>query len=286
MPHLEAGVAGAEIEFLLVTRAVGNVALAIDAGDLAVGSDHRQAVVIMRPVEPRRSWSGSRSSAPRRATASPARTDARRSAGPSRKGSRPRPGRNRGLRTVRAGGRPPRPWPPPRARARKHSRILASISSPKASWSAATLSSVMRWYLLADAVEASPPVRIWSARMPIATRSGKRASIAATAARQSARHLAERRPRRCRYRNSCSLPPRGHHPPPPAQARVRSLPCFGLDVFGNDVQSLCLRETLSRSPLRLNSEAGPLLLLRGDSVVGDSIAHTNNVPPFTVCMKL
>ena len=50
LPHLEAGVARPEIEFLLIARAVGNVALAIDAGDLAVGADHRQAVVMVRPV--------------------------------------------------------------------------------------------------------------------------------------------------------------------------------------------------------------------------------------------
>ena len=50
-PHFEAGVARAEIEFLLVAGAVGDVALAIDAGDLAVGADHRETVVMVRAVE-------------------------------------------------------------------------------------------------------------------------------------------------------------------------------------------------------------------------------------------
>ncbi len=49
-PHLEPGIAGAEVELLLVTGTVGNVALAIDALDFAIGADHREAVVIMRPV--------------------------------------------------------------------------------------------------------------------------------------------------------------------------------------------------------------------------------------------
>ena len=42
MPDLEAGVAGAEVEFLLIARAVGDVALAVDAHDLARVVDHRQ----------------------------------------------------------------------------------------------------------------------------------------------------------------------------------------------------------------------------------------------------
>src|SRR3546814_18119594 len=50
VPDLEAGVAGAEIIFFLIARTVGNVALAIGAHDRAVGADHRERVVIMRPV--------------------------------------------------------------------------------------------------------------------------------------------------------------------------------------------------------------------------------------------
>src|SRR3546814_1313328 len=43
-------IAGPEIIFFLITGAVGNVALAIQAHDRAVGADHRETVVIMRPV--------------------------------------------------------------------------------------------------------------------------------------------------------------------------------------------------------------------------------------------
>ena len=50
VPHLEAGIAGAEIEFLLISRPVRNMALAIDTRDVAVRPDHRQRVVMMRPV--------------------------------------------------------------------------------------------------------------------------------------------------------------------------------------------------------------------------------------------
>ncbi len=50
LPRLEAGVAGAEVVFLLIAGAVGDVALAIDAEDLAVGIGDRHAVVIARPI--------------------------------------------------------------------------------------------------------------------------------------------------------------------------------------------------------------------------------------------
>src|SRR5689334_9473434 len=50
-PHLETRVTGPEVEFLLVTGAVGNVALAIDAGDFPVGADHREAVVMVGPIQ-------------------------------------------------------------------------------------------------------------------------------------------------------------------------------------------------------------------------------------------
>ena len=91
------------------------------------------------------------------------------------------------------------------------------------------------------------------------------------------------RPARCIWQPL----PRPTQPEVGGAAPVRPIPSlFGLDVFGNDVQSLCLREPLDRRPLRFDSETGPLLLLCGDSVVPDSIAHTNYIPPFTVCMKL
>src|SRR3546814_3268065 len=51
VPDLETGIAGPEIIFFLITGAVGNVALAIQAHDRAVGADHRETVVIMRRSE-------------------------------------------------------------------------------------------------------------------------------------------------------------------------------------------------------------------------------------------
>src|SRR3546814_17736074 len=50
VPDLEARVAGAEIIFLIIARTVGNMAFAVGSHDVAVGADHRERVVIMRPV--------------------------------------------------------------------------------------------------------------------------------------------------------------------------------------------------------------------------------------------
>src|SRR3546814_5535396 len=50
VPDLEARVAGAEIIFLFIARTVGNMAFAVGSHDVAVGADHRERVVIMRPV--------------------------------------------------------------------------------------------------------------------------------------------------------------------------------------------------------------------------------------------
>src|SRR4029450_7825383 len=51
LPDLEARVARAKVELLLVAGAIWDVALAIDAGDLAVRSDHGERIVMMRSVE-------------------------------------------------------------------------------------------------------------------------------------------------------------------------------------------------------------------------------------------
>uniref|UniRef100_A0A0N4ZLB6 PE-PGRS family protein n=1 Tax=Parastrongyloides trichosuri TaxID=131310 RepID=A0A0N4ZLB6_PARTI len=50
VPDLEAGVAGAEVVLLLIAGAVRNMALAIDAHQLAVCVDHHQAVEIVRSL--------------------------------------------------------------------------------------------------------------------------------------------------------------------------------------------------------------------------------------------
>ncbi len=50
-PDLEAAIAGAEVEFFLIAGAVGDVALAIDSGDLPVGVDHCETIVMVLAVE-------------------------------------------------------------------------------------------------------------------------------------------------------------------------------------------------------------------------------------------
>src|SRR5215470_4735661 len=50
LPNLEARVPWAEVEFLLVAWAVGNVAFAINARDLSVGHHHCKAVIMMRTL--------------------------------------------------------------------------------------------------------------------------------------------------------------------------------------------------------------------------------------------
>ena len=49
-PGLEAAVSGPEVEFLRIAGPVRNVALAVDAHESALIVDHRQAVIMMRPV--------------------------------------------------------------------------------------------------------------------------------------------------------------------------------------------------------------------------------------------
>src|SRR5512146_429696 len=50
VPYLETCVPGPEVELLLIAGPVWDVALAVDAGDLSVGPDHRKAVVMMRTI--------------------------------------------------------------------------------------------------------------------------------------------------------------------------------------------------------------------------------------------
>jgi hypothetical protein len=38
--------------------------------------------------------------------------------------------------------------------------------------------------------------------------------------------------------------------------------------------------------LGLDAKAGAMLLLCGDTVIGNSSSHTNCIPPFALCMKL
>src|SRR5258708_1719487 len=50
LPYLEAGIGGPEVEFLFIARTVGDVAFAIDAGDPPVGADHGERIVMVRAV--------------------------------------------------------------------------------------------------------------------------------------------------------------------------------------------------------------------------------------------
>lgn len=50
VPDLEPRVAWAEIIFLFIARPIGDVAFAIGAHDRAIGADHCERVVIMRPI--------------------------------------------------------------------------------------------------------------------------------------------------------------------------------------------------------------------------------------------
>src|SRR5579884_943220 len=51
LPHLEARVPGAEVEFLLIARTVGDMALAVNPGDRAVGADHCERIIMVRAIE-------------------------------------------------------------------------------------------------------------------------------------------------------------------------------------------------------------------------------------------
>src|SRR4029078_9250627 len=51
VPDLETSVAGAEVELLFITRAVGDVALTVDSGDSSVWPYHRERIVVVWTVE-------------------------------------------------------------------------------------------------------------------------------------------------------------------------------------------------------------------------------------------
>ena len=108
-PGLEAGIAGAEVEFLGIARAVGDVALAVDAHHRALVVDHGEAVIMMRPVRLEEAgrdvdFELGGELAHRQHGGMASRPAARWRTGP-----RPRSGRNRGLRTIRAAAPPWRP---------------------------------------------------------------------------------------------------------------------------------------------------------------------------------
>ena len=61
---------------------------------------------------------------------------------------------------------------------------------------------------------------------------------------------------------------------------------FDLDVFGDDLDSLGFGEPRDCGFLGFDAKTRALLLLCGDTIVGNSALHTNCIPPFAVCMKL
>src|SRR4051794_37828461 len=63
-----------------------------------------------------------------------------------------------------------------------------------------------------------------------------------------------------------------------------SAPCLGLDELSDDLDLLGLCEPHDGCTLRFYSEAGAVLLLCGDTIVGNRPFHTNCIPPFAVCM--
>jgi hypothetical protein len=71
---------------------------------------------------------------------------------------------------------------------------------------------------------------------------------------------------------------------PPVE-RVRALTGFGLDKLGDDGEAFSFRKPGNGCALRFDSETRALLLLCGDTVVGNSGFHTNCIPPFALCMN-
>jgi hypothetical protein len=61
---------------------------------------------------------------------------------------------------------------------------------------------------------------------------------------------------------------------PPIE-RVGPLAGFGLDELADNRNPLDLREATDGRSLRLDPEPGAVLLLRGDSQIGDRLPHTN-----------
>ena len=145
--RLEAEVAGREVVLLVVERVVGDVHLAIEAAERAVGvEDDRRVVVdpgraaledradddhpgLSRDLAPAPRWSGPGS------------------ARPGRTARRPRPGRSTGCGTARAGRRPGRRGPRP-ARSIAHARRrLSSGSVEHRIWIRPTVNGRGFWFM-------------------------------------------------------------------------------------------------------------------------------------------
>jgi hypothetical protein len=71
----------------------------------------------------------------------------------------------------------------------------------------------------------------------------------------------------------------------PPVDRVGALAGLGLDELGDDRDAFGLGEAGDGRALRLDPEPRALLLLCGDTVVGNSAIHTKGIPPFALCME-
>src|SRR5438270_11947270 len=181
-PYLEAGVAGPEIEFLLIPRAIGDMALAVDAGDLAFGADHREAVVEMRSVGLEEAGRDPDLQLLRQFLHREHRRMFRRGArigeqalvlDPAEIGTLEQLGRKHDL-----GALARRLAHQPADRAEIRDRIVGEGELQRSNGELAHAGTCceMQWKL-------PPPVRMWSARSPIATRSGNSAWTTSTAPR-------------------------------------------------------------------------------------------------------
>jgi hypothetical protein len=61
--------------------------------------------------------------------------------------------------------------------------------------------------------------------------------------------------------------------------------CVRLNELGDDRHLLGLGNPADRRALRFDAEAGAVLLLCGDTIVGNSGFHTKGIPPFALCMN-
>ena len=127
---LKAQIARREVILLVIKRIVGDVHLAVDAGDLAIGVQRDRGVV----VKPRRAAleeRGNDGHARLRAPPRPAcPSTGPESAPPGRRGADPRAGRNTACGKARAGRRSARPAAPPRECGRARTSKFASGSAP------------------------------------------------------------------------------------------------------------------------------------------------------------
>src|SRR5262245_52782694 len=76
-----------------------------------------------------------------------------------------------------------------------------------------------------------------------------------------------------------------------ASARRPAVECIGafarfrFHVFSQEPDLLGFGKSRDRGALRFDAQARAVLLLCGDTIVGNSAFHTNCIPPFALCMN-